>query len=158
MLYKSAFERQVMFLRDDLAFKAGLTDPEGKDGPLVIATHRSKSITLPVVEFTLGKSDAILTLRNNFYDWKLSVKSERVINANFGSLFHTTPPTDPGYTGNELSPVYFEGFPEDRIYGYYCQDRREWSACIHDNYDLCTTLFLIMEQLGLTKQRVWSTR
>jgi hypothetical protein len=87
----------------------------------------------------------------------LSVDSKESINTNFDGLFHTTPPIEPDYTGDELHSVYFEGFPDDRIFGYYSKNNRKFSAQIGSHESLWTVVFLMMRDLGQIKPYVWST-
>lgn len=177
MLWKGAWGKQAIWVRDSLKYLVarGMTQEEYnlkgfelRTEPCmvnVISTHTSKSIVLPVYEFerldSLTRSDGIdlkLVLRNNFYDWKLSVLSSRPIDADFSGLFHTSPPIAPEYTGNELSPVYFEGFPPELVFGYYeTTDKRRWSAAIGSNESLYTTIFLIMRALGQIEPHAWHT-
>jgi hypothetical protein len=123
----------------------------------VISTHRSKSITLPVYNLQHPTLNLQLILRNNFYDWKMSVISQTPIVADFSGLFYTTPPLDPKYTGDSLSPVYFEGFPSDLVFPYYSQtDGTQWSAEISTDQELWTSVFLIMRSLEAVKPLEWA--
>lgn len=161
MLWKGAFGRQVGFVRDAIVplFTWGLDYDDSEDVPNVISTHRSKSIVLPVYELTRKDLGIRLILRDNFYNWKLSVISEKPVIADFTGLFHTTPPVDPDYTGNPLNPVYFEGFPKDLIFGYYePSDKKKWSAQIRGENDLYTTIFLMLRSFGVVKPFEWNTR
>jgi len=158
MLWKGSFGHQMSFIRDELQGLIGVGleyDDQVKLGK-VISTHRSKSIVLPVVQFHRRDLGLRFTLRNNFFDWKLSVEAPRPITTDFEGLFHTTPPLDPDYTGNELSSVYFEGFPKEFIFGYYWEDCQRWSASIRGDKCLWTTVFLIMRSLEFIKPFRWS--
>jgi hypothetical protein len=160
MLWKGAWGDQIQFVRDTLVglFSAGLYYEDIAAIPDVISTHRSKSIELPVYELKRSDIGLTLYLRGNFHDWKLSVVSERPIEADFTGLFHTTPPIDPDYTGDSLHPVYFEGFPRELVFGYYePSDKKRWSACIGGSYTVYTTVFLILRALGVIKPHVWHT-
>jgi hypothetical protein len=123
----------------------------------VISTHTSKSIKLPV--YCIEIDGLKIILRNNFFNWKISVISDKEIIEDFSGLFHMDPPIDPDYTGDPLHHVYFEGFPKDLIFGYYNNsDKNKWSAEIHDDYRLYVTIFLILKSLGYVKDFKWSTR
>lgn len=144
MLWKGAFGDQMSFLRGQLCYAVavGLKELEDVEKiPDVIGTHRSKSIVLPVVEYSRPDLGLRLTVRGNFHDYKLSVVSEVPIEADFRGLFDID-------GGDYLSPAYFEGFPKDRIYGSYAKDHRKFSADIGDEYGLYTTVFLIMRALS----------
>jgi hypothetical protein len=162
MIWKEASGRQIMFARDSLAalVGCGLGYDATKRLVTVISEHTSKSVRLPVYQFTREDIGLRLVARNNFYNWKLSVISERRVEADFAGLFHTTPPIDPSYTGDPLASVYFEGFPRELIFGYYeASDKRKWSAEIcGGECAMWTTLYLIMRSLGAVKPMQWSTR
>jgi len=164
MLWKGAFGEQMAFVRDRLSYlvASGVErehDEKCSDIIGVISTHCSKSIILPVYEMCRKDLGLKLILRNNFYNWKLSVISDNPIQADFTGLFITSPPTDEEYTGNKLHPVYFEGFPQDLIFGYYdTSDKKRWSAEICDDYNLTIVVFLIMRSLGVIKPCVYTTR
>jgi hypothetical protein len=160
MLWKGAFGHQMMVIRDEIVplMAAGLVYQESKEIADVIATHTSKSIRLPVVEVTRKDLGLRFTMRQNFYNWKLSVLAERPIEVDFTGLFHTTPPIDKAYTGDPLADCYFEGFPEDRIYRYYSEDPRKFSAEIWGDEPMWTSCFLIMRSVGALKPLTWHTR
>jgi hypothetical protein len=160
MLWKGAFGHQMSFIRDRLVplMAAGLVYQASKEIADVISTHRSKSIVLPVVEVTRKDLGLRFTMRENFYNWKLSVLSEKPIEADFTGLFHTTPPIDKSYTGDPLAGVYFEGFPGDRIFRYYSDDKRKFSAEIWGDYPMWAAVLLIMRSVGAVKPHAWTTR
>lgn len=161
MLWKGAWGAQVQYLRDRLStlVGAGLDYEDSRDIAHVISTHRSKSIVLPVCELARPDLGLRLILRNNFYDWKISVVSKRPIVADFSGLFHTTPPIDPTYTGNQLAPVYFEGFLREWVFGYYAEsDGRQWSASVGGDAAIWATVFLVMRALGAIKPLIWHTQ
>ncbi len=162
MIWKGPFGTQCAFLRDRLAslIVSGLHYTEVEKIAKVISTHTSKSIVLPVVEYSREDLGLKIVVRENFHNWKLSVESERPILADFGGLFHTTPPVEPDYTGDPLHEVYFEGFPKDRIHPYYTQgDRRCWSAEIWGGDEvLWTAVFLVMRSIGGIPVSVWGRR
>lgn len=161
--------KQVHFIRDRIGpmvwadvhyYKRPRALPryDCRETAMVIGEHRSKSVRLPVYSITREDFGLQLTLRDNYYNWKLSVSSQiRPIEVDFSGLFHTTPPVELGYTGNSLSPVYFEGFPEDRIFGYYSLNHFKFSAEIHSDEALWTTVFLMMRSLGVIKAFEWNT-
>jgi hypothetical protein len=153
MCWKLRFVNQIMFVRDKIG---GLVTRE-RDKVFVISTHTSKSIRLPV--YFMERNGLQIALRDNFHNWKMSVISDRPIMANFDGIFHTTPPLDPDYTGNPLNSVYFEGFPKDLIFGYYWEsDKKKWSAEIHSDYLLYTSIFLILQARWEIEPLAWSVR
>lgn len=99
--------------------------------PSVIGTHRSKSVLLPVMEMDLSKIGLKVVLRYNFYDWCISVESQKDIECDFMGLI-----TD--------EKGYFEGFPQDRIYEKYSEmNKKNFSLCIRDWYQVYTFMFLL---------------
>ncbi len=161
LYYKGAAIRQCMYVRDVLAhaFASGLSYEDFLEMVCVnvISTHTSKSTPLPVYEMV--RPELRIILRNNFYNWKLSVLSESPIDADFSGLFHTTPPIEPEYTGDSLHHVYFEGFPKDLIFGYYeSSDHRRWSAEMHGDEQVWCALFLIGRALGFVEPMRWHTK
>lgn len=143
---------QAIFARDDLAALVGVD-------PMVIGTHRSKGLLLPVYDFTRN-NQIRLVLRNNFHDWKLSASTYRDVGASgeLSCLFHTTPPVEPNYTGDELASCYFEGFERADVYGYYSQDQANFSASVGGDYQLWAAVFAILRSLDLLKPQKWQTR
>lgn len=161
MLWKGAWGRQLEFFRDRITnlFCVGIDYDDREGIATVISTHRSKSIILPVLKLHRGDLGLTMVFRNNFYNWKMSVISEIPIVADFGGLFHTTPPVEPDYTGNELADVYFEGFPSKYIFSYYePSDKKTWSAEIGSDYGLWTTIFILLKARGVVKPVTWHTR
>lgn len=158
LLWKGPMLKQVNWVRDRLVglVSAGLDE---RIQVQVISTHMSKSCHLPVYQLLRRDLGLEIVLRSNFHDWKMSVISEDSINADFGGLFHTMSPIEPDYTGDPLCSVYFEGFPQDRIFGYLDEGvRKRWSAEIYGNESLWTAIWLILKNLGAIKPLVWITR
>jgi hypothetical protein len=161
MRFKDGFWGQVTFVRDHLVslVGSGLYWRDAERIATVVSTHTSKSIRLPVYRLARADLAIAIYLRNNFYDWKLSVVSETPIGASFDGLFHTTPPIGPDYTGDELASVYFEGFPREIVFGYFgASDTRKWSAAIRGDTALWATLFLLMRSVGAVKPLTWHTK
>ncbi len=174
---KDASSSQVHFVRDRLApmIRPKVLYEEwedikiiGKDGEMrdvkrnawVVGEHTSKSVRLPVYAFERQDLGLRLMMRDNHYNWKLSVQSEQPINCGilFTRLFITEPPSEPEYTGDHLRSVYFEGFPPEWCFGYYGQNRQQWSAEIHSDNTLWTTIFLIMSELGDLRYLKYNTK
>lgn len=156
-LWKGAAGDQLEFVRDVIARslmgkELTLDDFQRRNVCTIISEHRSKSIKLPVYMINRPDWGLCLVLRNNFYNWKLSVISKQPIMSFFDDLFYCHPPRDEDYTGDCLHPVYFEGFPEDLIFSYYGpSDKKTWSAEIRDNHRLYMTIVLILRALGHTQ-------
>lgn len=150
MYYKDASGSQIMFVRDHVAALvfAGIPYDE-LPKVAVVGQHHSKSVALPVYRLVREDLGLRIYLRDNFYDWKMSVDSVRPINADFTGLFMTGPAHDEKYSGRELASCYFEGFSEKLVFGFYgASDGRRWSASIGSRFSLWTTLYLLMRSLG----------
>jgi len=174
LIYKDSASEQIQFIRDAIApmvlsgtsyYENLIEISDAKGGKrevcrssLVVGEHTSKSVVLPVYAFERPDLGLQLVMRCNFYNWKLSVLSEQRIEAPFEALFHTIPPPDPGYTGNDLAPVYFEGFQKDWCFNYYSLNHRKWSCQLNDKSSLWTVVFLIMSSLGALPTLTYSTR
>lgn len=88
--------------------------------PMVISTHRSKSISLPVVQVTTPYGVRI-TMRDNFHDIKVSIESPKPVTEN---LFGLAAGAD-----SYLRPVYFEGFPSEFIFEPFVPGATKFSLC-----------------------------
>jgi len=159
MAWKGAAEAQIGFWLDLChVIGHGLSYRKSQACLSVIGEHRSKSITLPVVQYERPDLGLTLTMRDNFHGLKLSVESAQPIGYadELACIFHTSPPVDPKYTGDPLHSVYFEGFPGGLVYGYYSDNPCRWSAEL-DQTPLRVVLFFIMRSLGQLKPLVWHT-
>jgi hypothetical protein len=124
----------------------------------VVGEHRSKSVVLPVYEMRREDFGLRLVMRNNWYNWKLSVDRPRGVVANFSGLFHTTPPIEPEYTGDDLHPAYFEGFRREDVFGYYSESSQRFSANIGGDFAMWASVFEIARSIGIVKPLQWRTR
>lgn len=109
---------------------------------LVISTHGSKSVTLPVYQFTL-KNGTVIIMRNNFYDWKLSVISPVAIEADFMGIFNP-----------ETAQIALncEGFPEQYVFGSFNANQKQFTIELANDYALYTFLWtFVYKVLGLNK-------
>jgi hypothetical protein len=160
MLWRGSAVDQMVFVRETLNQLVWTGVPWADRGePMVISTHRSKSIDLPVYELSRPDVGIRLVMRDNFYNWKLSVLSERPLDVDLSGLCKTTPPVDRNYTGDALSEVYFEGFPSNLVFGYLdASDRRRFSAELFGREGVWTAVFLIMRSAGAIKPQRWHTR
>lgn len=159
-LWKGAWGDQCQFIRDSLTgvFGYGLHWTEVKELADVISVHRSKSIMLPVVRMHRGDLGLTMIFRNNFYNWKVSVISEIPVNADYVGLCHTTPPIEKDYTGDSLASVYFEGFPKELIFGYYCQNKKQYSAEVHGEHAIWAFVLATLKGRGAVEPFEWNTR
>ena len=93
-----------------------------RNGVKVVSTHTSKSCKLPVygIDYIPG---LVLTLRGNFYNWQISVKSDRDLNLELDGLASSEK--------RDISHCYCEGFPEDRWSGNtYAENPRDFTLTV----------------------------
>ena len=107
-------------------------------GMQIIGNHTSKSITLPVVRYSLANG-IIITVRDNFYDNAITVLAPQRVKQilPLGLLFDKNDP--------DSSHHYFEGFEDAdaEVYGTYNADPKQFSCHIADN-DLLTVFLSIL--------------
>lgn len=140
MLWKQGYWDQIIFVRDKIAsiFASCYEEYiEIRENIRVISTHMSKSITLPVYKvFTL---DGIkLTIRYNFFNWKVSVDSLVDIDCDFGNLFNPE---------EKIKPIYCEGFKNEWVFDSYKNNKKQFTVEIQTKYELFTFLWLIAYSL-----------
>lgn len=126
----------IIFIRDEIVrFLLGTVENEPKI--MVISTHYSKGITLPVMQFTWRGIE--FTLRFNYHDWKISVRSPEPLEIDWKGLL---PESD--YL---MQDVYFEGFPQDRVFPiYYANDyllTSQFSTMLVKQFEVWTFFWLI---------------
>lgn len=144
LIYAKGLGDQVCFVRDRLCQLLRSTYEEWRDNPtLVISTHYSKSVKLPVFQINLEKYGIEMVLRYNFYDWKISVKSDKPLDFDYMGLFNPT---------EEISYLYCEGFPRNKVYGSYEQSHSQFTIEIGSHYDLYTFIFLLKNYLGIKRE------
>ena len=144
LIYAKGLGNQVCFVRDILCQLLRSTYEEWRDNPpLVISTHYSKSVKLPVFQINLEKYGIEMVLRYNFYDWKISMNSDKSLDFDYMGLFNPT---------EEISYLYCEGFPRDKVYGSYEQSHSQFTIEIGSHYDLYTFIFLLKNYLGIKRE------
>lgn len=142
--YAKGFGEQVCFVRDYLCELLNSNYEEMYENPpMVIGIHYSKSVKLPVYQINLEKYGIEIVLRYNFYDWKISIKSDKPLNFDYMGLFNPT---------EEIESHYCQGFPEDKVYGSYEQNHSQFTIEIESYYDLYTFIFLLKNYLGIKKE------
>lgn len=149
LIYRQGLTDQCVFIRDRIMIELFLhicTDIDKYKSfskqwdkiydtfhPFVISKHTSKSVRLPVFELDLSRIGLKIVLRNNFYDWCISVESEKEVDCDWMGLID---PKDKGF---------FEGFPNDRIYEPYYADRnnKNFSVVLRNNYEVYTFMVIL---------------
>lgn len=127
LLYAKAAYNQISFVQYQLcSYLLNI------DIPLVISTHYSKSVKLPVYLFYYKGIEFIL--RNNFYNWKVSVNSSRILDLDFFNSFDYN---------QKIPSIYCEGFPENKVYGAYSENHSKFTIEISNDYDVYAFFLLI---------------
>ena len=114
LIYKKASENQACFVRSKIC--GNLLKSRG----FVVSTHHSKSCLLPVY-FVKVRNGIKLTMRYNFYDWKVSVE----IPEEYDNLPANYLPMDCMshsmvlHDGEKIASCYCEGFKEEWCYDAY---------------------------------------
>lgn len=143
LIYGKYLGPQICFVRDKLCM---VLNPDykywDKNPPLVISHHYSKSVKLPVYQINIEEYGVELILRNNFYDWKISINSSSPLNFNFMGIFDTI---------KEIPHIFCEGFPKDKVYENYDKNHSQFTLEIRSDYDLYTFFFLLKKYLEQDK-------
>ena len=139
LIYKDGLGKQVCFVRDILCNLLFSNYNEKEDNPvMVISTHMSKSVLLPVFQITIPKHGLEIILRYNFYNWKVSIASKQPIECDFMGLFDTK---------QRIPAIYCEGFPDGKVYGCYAENQSKFTFEIDTDYNLYTFMFLLSKHL-----------
>lgn len=145
LIYGKGLGEQVCFVRDVICELFWNTYEELEANlPMVISTHYSKSVKLPVYQIDLKKYGVEMVLRYNFYDWKVSIKSDIPIDIDWMGLFKSD---------EVISSVYCEGFPEDKVYGSYEQNHSQFTVEIRSKYNLYVFMFLLSNYLKVMNEK-----
>ncbi len=142
---EGSFWKQIVFVRDDLPktligmYNYNLYEAIS-NRISVISTHTSKSILLPVYEIVYPGSNLKFIARNNFYDWKVSVISDRPVKADFGNLFNPK---------QKVPSVYCEGFNPLWVFGPHGENDKKFTVELQGNYDTYTFFWLVRHALNL---------
>jgi len=131
--WKSAFWNQILFVRDQLPKLFFTTYEDYKKNPtMVVGTHTSKSIVLPVYSIKIPGLE--VRMRDNFYDWNVSIRADWPVLDNFHGLIKKGKSP---YRGN------FEGFMDDWIFGSYNRNPREFSVELENSYEVYAFLLIV---------------
>jgi len=146
MYWKDSWSQQVQFVRD--VIPRLLCNPNGsdymtvRDNITVISTHMSKSIDLPV--YCIKANGDKFIMRNNFFDWKVSVETHNIHNIDFEKLGVINK------TSTQIHQVYCEGFKDEWVYKPYDEDKWKYTIEINDDFKLKLFFWLIQ-----MKDKIW---
>jgi hypothetical protein len=137
MLWQKDAYSQNNFMRDIIGNLLG--------GVLVfnVSSHTSKSINLPVYGLVMRNGIAIIA-RDNFYDWKVSIKLPKPIKK---GLIPEEIISD-GLKEN-IPSCYCEGFHDDWVYEGYDPDKEQiqFTIEIRNKYDIYLLMFILKNAL-----------
>ena len=123
MLWKGSAEDQFYFMNHMIIAAFPLKDEQDfknfRTNLSVISTHTSKSIALPVYEILWNGFRFIL--RDNFYDWKVSVDCPIPVFINFEKFGLFNP-------NIKIESVYCEGFDKSWVYGSYAGNTKQFTV------------------------------
>jgi len=138
MLWKEGFWEQIIFVRDTIMDLLSDSYEEFKSNPvLVISTHRSKSIVLPV--YQINYKGIKMIIRNNFYDWKVTVDSKVQLNFDMMSLFNIK---------KRINSTLCEGFKYNQVFDSYENNKNKFTFEIEDQYKLYTFMYLLKNYIN----------
>jgi len=154
---ESALWSQVEFFRDEVGpmFRqrrpkedpdAWLDYHEEWDNVMVINTHTSKSVLLPVVRVDLGDGQ-FMVVRNNWYNYQISMS--------LNSVFSAPLPRNIFMEGvdEDVHPVYCEGFPREMVFGRFGAGASQFTVTIGRKAKFIT--FLMHLRDWLEDQKEW---
>lgn len=111
---------QAMYARDCLHPLLENSGDKRAMNPMWVASeHTSKSMVLPVIHYSDTVNGLYIWMRNNFYDWKVSVSSTRQVPDVFYRLFNRE---------DDINGVYCEGFHESWVFGSYAANPHEFTV------------------------------
>lgn len=158
MLWKKSWSDQVCFVRDKIptflvhGMETMNRDERNKqyqtirENITVISTHTSKSILLPV--YCIKANGDTFIIRNNFYDWKVSVETNDIHKMDWQKL---------GIIRNnetQVHPVYCEGFKPEWVYKPYADDKWKYTIEINSRFKL-KMFFWFLQNHKLIKEGIW---
>ncbi len=152
MYWKNSWSNQVCFVRDEIPalLLPKYNNPDYstiRDNITVISTHVSKSILLPV--YCIKAYGDKFIMRNNFYDWKVSVETHNIHKINFQKLgiIHDT--------SEQIKSYVCEGFKEEWVYKPYDEDKWKYTVEINDKFNL-KLFFWFIKQNKIIKEGIWT--
>lgn len=136
MIYKPSYWNQIILIRDKVNYIFYNDYDDFEANPvMVINTHCSKSITLPVYEINIKKYNLKMILRNNMHNWKISVISEKEINLDFMGLFDEE---------KNINSIYCEGFKDYEVFPEYNKCKDSFTVEMHhDDYNIYVFMYIL---------------
>ena len=135
LVYGKHLKEQVAFVRD-VIYLTLIDDFFERKGnpPMVVSTHVSKGVTLPVYRFNLRRYDMEVFIWSNFYTWIISVNSKDPVECDFMGVF------DPK---KEIHYSSCEGMPKGKVFDCYEKDHSHFTFEITFFKDVYVFFFLL---------------
>lgn len=133
LIYKKAGINQAIFVRDTLAGNLLHYVPV-----FAISMHRSKSVSLPVYGITM-RNGIKLIMRDNFYDWKVSVILPKPLPKNYL-------PIELFSNREDIPDCYLEGFHDEWAFKTYNPEddkQTEFTVEVRNQYDVYVLFFYL---------------
>lgn len=112
----------------------------------VVSVHKSKSCLLPVYAMRMYNGIKVI-MRNNFYDWVLTIMSPKEISIPSDLVY--------GLNGNnDIKPVYCEGFKSEWVFGFNTENFKNTTVYVSDNLRLFTLLYLLNKEVIAESEKV----
>ena len=129
MIYKSGYWDQICFVKDVLLNVCWKKYDYKANPPLVIGTHTSKSIDLPVYKIKIS-DDVTIYMRYNFHDWKVTVDSTIPITVDHRGIFDLK---------RAINSCYCEGFLTAGVpvYRSYADYKKKFTVNLDDKRFIC---------------------
>ena len=142
MLWKKAYESSLNFVQIDIGhLLASKLEQKDKVEITVCSTHTSKSILLPVFEikWNIGEIKLLIRMRDNFYNWKISVECSRILSGiDLDELITTE---------EDISPIYCEGFKKEWVFPNYQINQRTFTIEIIDTKQVYIFFWLLRRRI-----------
>lgn len=140
MCYKQGYWNQITLIRDKVNRMFYKSYEEFKENPvMVIGTHRTKSITMPVYEIDLPQYGIKMILRDNLHNWKVSIVADNPLYVDFKNTFREN--------DKPIPSVYCEGFKEDQVFGRYCDNQKQFTVEISGSDELYVFMWLLSDHI-----------
>lgn len=121
--------------------------PDCKATAMVVGEHKSKSVRLPVYSLERPDLGLQIVLRDNYYNWNVSVLSEIPVEADlrgFETDFSSAEERDRYRIRGLWGCCFFEGFPDELRFGPFSMDCRKFSLCVSSDYELYALVRCLM--------------
>lgn len=137
--YDKCLEKQIKFVVNKICKK--ILYPNDVDEwpnklPMVCSYFYKSGQKLPVYLIKLNE-DIDLTLSNDFYSWKVKLKSDKKLNINFIELLGDNINMDEACTE----------FPKGQLYGNYGDEYKKITFSIVDTYDVYVIVHIVNNYL-----------